>query len=227
MSGLKVGDVMTRDVVVVRHGTPLKEIARQLSGHRISALPVLDEEDRLVGLVSEADLMRRETFGLADARRRWRLHRRRVAGDSAEDLMSVPVITISPETDVSRAARLMDTRGLKRLVVIDAEHRLVGIVSRADLVRIFLREDDEIRREVISDVLVRLLRADPELVDVRVQDGVVTLNGRLTQRSQIPVAVRLTRSVDGVVDVVNRLGYTVDDVTRRVRPVELWRSAPA
>jgi osmotically-inducible protein OsmY len=78
----------------------------------------------------------------------------------------------------------------------------VGIVSRADLVRIFLREDDGIRREVISDVLVRLLRADPELVDVRVEDGVVTLNGRLPQRSQIPVAVRLTRAVDGVVDVV-------------------------
>ena len=221
MPGLKVGDVMTRDVVVVRRGTPLKAIARQLAEHRISAMPVLDEEDRLVGLVSEADLMKRERFGLADARRRRRLRRRQVTGDSAKDLMSVPVITIAPETDVSRAARLMDTRGLKRLVVVDAEHRLVGIVSRADLVRVFLREDDEIRREIVSDVLVRLLWADPELVNVRVDDGVVTLSGRLGQRSQIPVAVRLTRAVDGVVDVVNRLGYTVDDVTRRVRPVEL------
>jgi CBS domain-containing protein len=221
MPGLKVGDVMTRDVVVVRRGTPLKEIARQLTQHRISAMPVLDEEDRLVGLVSEADLLKREWFGLADARRRWRPRRRQATGDSAKDLMSVPVITISPETDVSRAARLMDSRGLKRLVVVDAEHRLVGIVSRADLVRVFLREDDEIRREVVSDVLVRLLWADPELVDVRVDDGVVTLSGRLGQRSQIPVAVRLTRAVDGVVDVVNRLGYTVDDVSRRPRPVDL------
>ena len=221
MPGLRVGDVMTRDVVVVRRGTPLKEIARQLTEHRISALPVLDAEDRLVGLVSEADLIRRERFGLADARRRWRGRRRRAAGGSAKDLMSVPVITISPETDVSRAARLMDSRGLKRLVVVDAEHRLVGIVSRGDLVRVFLRQDDEIRREIISDVLVRLLRADPELVDVRVDDGVVTLSGRLGQRSQIPVAVRLTRAVDGVVDVVNRLGYSLDDLTRHVRPVDL------
>jgi len=221
MPGLKVGDVMTRDVVVVRRGTPLKEIARQLTEHRISAMPVLDEEDRLVGLVSEADLMKRERFGLADARHRWRPRRRRAMGDSAKDLMSMPVITIAPETDVSRAARLMDSRGLKRLVVVDAEHRLVGIVSRADLVRVFLREDDDIRQEIVSDVLVRLLWADPELVDVRVDDGVVTLSGRLGQRSQIPVAVRLTRAVDGVVDVVNRLGYTVDDVTRRVRPVDL------
>jgi CBS domain-containing protein len=218
MSGLTVGDVMTRDVRVARRGTPLKEIARQLSTHRISAMPVLDEQDRLLGVVSEADLVRRERH---DPRRRWRRRRpARTTGAAAKDLMTTPAITITAETDVARAARLMDARGVKRLVVVDPESRLIGIVSRADLVRVFLREDDEIRREIVDDVLVRMLWQDPELVTVDVEDGVVTLSGRLAQRSDIPVAVRLTRAVGGVVDVVNRLGYTVDDVSRKVRPVE-------
>jgi CBS domain-containing protein len=216
MSKLTVGDVMTRDVCVVRRSTPLKEVARRLAEHRISAMPVLDEEDRLLGVVSEADLVRRGR-GARTSRHRW-FGRARPGGDSAKDLMTTPAITISPETDVSRAARLMESRGVKRLVVVDPEERLVGIVSRADLVRVFLRDDDEIRAEIVSDVLVRKLWADPELVDVRVSDGIVTLSGRLQQRSQIPVAVRLVGAVDGVVDVVNRLGHTVDDVTRHVRP---------
>jgi CBS domain-containing protein len=218
MARTTVGDVMTRDVRVVRRATPLKEIARQLTLHRNSALPVLDEEDRLLGVVSEADLVRleRETgakrsrFGGRPARR----------ADTAKDLMSTPVITITADTSVARAARLMEARGVKRLVVVDLEQRLVGLVSRADLVRVFLRGDDEIREEIVTDVLVRSLWADPELVDVRVEDGVVTLSGRLQVRSQVPVAVRLVRGVTGVVDVVNRLGFLVDDVTRRVRPVE-------
>jgi CBS domain-containing protein len=219
MSGLTVGDVMTRDVRVARRSTPMKEIARQLNAHRISAMPVLDEQDRLLGVVSEADLVRRER---PVPRPRWRRRRRpaRTAGAAAKDLMTTPAITITPETDVARAARLMDARGVKRLVVVDPESRLIGIVSRADLVRVFLREDDEIRHEIVDDVLVRMLWQDPELVTVDVEDGVVTLSGRLAQRSDIPVAVRLTRAVGGVVDVVNRLGYTVDDVSRKVRPVE-------
>jgi CBS domain-containing protein len=212
MSGLTVGDVMTRDVRVVRRSTPLKEIARQLVDHGVSAMPVLDEEDRLLGVVSEADLVSRSSRDAHEERRRRPF--RRVpppGGGTAKDLMTTPVITVSAGTAISRAARMMQARGVKRLVVVDPEGRLVGLVSRADLVRVFLRDDDDIRREVVQDVLVRMMWADPELVDVLVEDGVVTLSGRLEQRSQIPIAVRLTRAVDGVVDVVSHLGYTVDD----------------
>jgi CBS domain-containing protein len=214
MSGLTVGDVMTREVCVVRRSTPLKEIARQLVEHGVSAMPVLDEEDRLLGVVSEADLVGRESRGAGGDRRRGPFGPfRRVPppGGTAKDLMTTPVITVTAGTTVTRAARMMQARGVKRLVVVDPEGRLVGLVSRADLVRVFLRDDDDIRREVVQDVLVRMMWADPELVDVRVEDGVVTLSGRLGQRSQIPIAVRLTRAVDGVVDVVSNLGYTVDD----------------
>jgi CBS domain-containing protein len=219
MSGLSVGDVMTREVCVVRRSTPLKEVARQLVEHGVSALPVLDEEDRLLGVVSEADLVGRASSDVRGDR--WRRPFRRLppSGGNAKDLMTTPVITVSAGTAVSRAARLMQARGVKRLVVVDPEGRLVGVVSRADLVRVFLRDDDDIRREVVQDVLVRTLGADPDLVDVRVEDGVVTLNGRLRQRSQVPIAVRLTRAADGVVDVVSHLGYTIDDAARRLPPV--------
>jgi CBS domain-containing protein len=211
MSGLTVGDVMTRDVRVVRRSTPLKEIARRLTEHGVSAMPVLDEEDRLLGVVSEADLVNRESRDARAGRRRRPFRRLPPPGGTAKDLMTTPVITVSAGTTVSRAARMMQARGVKRLVVVDPEGRLVGLVSRADLVRVFLRDDDDIRREVVQDVLVRMMWADPELVDVRVEDGVVTLSGRLGQRSQVPIAVRLTRAVDGVVDVVSHLGHTVDD----------------
>jgi CBS domain-containing protein len=211
MSGLTVGDVMTREVCVVRRSTPLKEIARQLVEHGVSAMPVLDEEDRLLGVVSEADLVNRESRDARAGRRRRPFRRLPPPGGTAKDLMTTPVITVSAGTTVSRAARMMQARGVKRLVVVDPEGRLVGLVSRADLVRVFLRDDDDIRREVVQDVLVRMMWADPELVDVRVEDGVVTLSGRLGQRSQVPIAVRLTRAVDGVVDVVSHLGHTVDD----------------
>jgi CBS domain-containing protein len=211
MSGLTVGDVMTREVCVVRRSTPLKEIARQLVEHGVSAMPVLDEEDRLLGVVSEADLVNRESRDARADRRRRPFRRLQPPGGTAKDLMTTPVITVSAGTTVSRAARMMQARGVKRLVVVDPEGRLVGLVSRADLVRVFLRDDDDIRREVVQDVLVRMMWADPELVDVRVEDGVVTLSGRLGQRSQVPIAVRLTRAVDGVVDVVSHLGHTVDD----------------
>jgi CBS domain-containing protein len=218
MSRLTVGDLMTRDVRVVRRSTPLKEIARRLDQHGISAMPVLDDDDRLLGVVSETDIVSRELRPARDGHRRWWRRRGPAAGGTAKDLMTTPVITVSPRTGVSRAARLMDARGVRRLVVVDPEDRLIGVVSRSDLVRVYLRDDDDIRREIVRDVFERLLFADPDLVDVRVQDGVVTLSGRVRQRSQLPLAVRLTQAVDGVVDVVNRLGFEVDDVTRRVPP---------
>jgi CBS domain-containing protein len=128
--------------------------------------------------------------------------------------MTSPAITISPDATLVAAAKLMDQRRVKRLPVVDADHRLIGIVSRADLLKTFLRDDDEIREEVIRDVFMRVLWAEPERFEVTVDDGVVTLSGELQLRSSTVIAVRLTRKVDGVVDVIDKLSYQIDDHDR-------------
>jgi CBS-domain-containing membrane protein len=124
------------------------------------------------------------------------------------------VVVTHPDTSLVEAAKEMARRGVKRLPVVDTDNRLVGIVSRADLLKVFLRDDDEIRHEVISEILMRMLWADPERFNVHVRDGIVTLSGELEQRSHIPIAVQLTHQVDGVIDVVDRLSYALDDTTR-------------
>jgi CBS domain-containing protein len=125
--------------------------------------------------------------------------------------MSAPVITVNPEATVPMAARLLARHGIKRLPVVDGQGRLVGIVSRADLLRLFLRDDEAIDREVVDDVLMRALWIDPATVLVTVQDGVVTLVGHLECKSLVPMAIHLTRTVPGVVDVVSQLTYDLDD----------------
>jgi CBS-domain-containing membrane protein len=216
MTRMNVRDVMTTRVAAVRENTPFKEIVRVLVEWRVSAVPVLDENDRLAGIVSEADLLTKEEYqnhtgaGLL-AGRRERTVRAKATGDTAGQLMTISAITVRPETSVVEAARIMDKHAVKRLPVLDADGALVGIVSRADLLKVFLRSDDEIREEVVRDVFMRIMWADPTLFEVEVRDGVVTLSGELQQRSSVPVAVRLTRAVDGVVDVVDRLTRAVDD----------------
>jgi CBS-domain-containing membrane protein len=220
MRHLTVRDVMTEDVVVVRPSTPFKEVARVLADRGVSALPVLDENDRLAGVVSEADLLYKEEYGQEDARFRLlaspdeRAARSKATADVAGQLMTSPAITISPDATLVAAAKLMDQRRVKRLPVVDADHRLIGIVSRADLLKTFLRDDDEIREEVIRDVFMRVLWAEPERFEVTVDDGVVTLSGELQLRSSTVIAVRLTRKVDGVVDVIDKLSYQIDDHDR-------------
>ena len=220
MRHLTVRDVMTEEVVVVRLTTPFKEVARVLADHGISALPVLDENDRLAGVVSEADLLYKEEYGTQDARFRLlaspeeRAARSKATADSAGQLMTSPAITIGPDAPLVEAAKVMDQHKVKRLPVVDGGGQLIGLVSRADLLRTFLRDDDEIREEVIRDVFMRILWAEPEKFEVNVDDGVVTLSGELQLRSSTVIAVRLTRKVDGVVDVIDKLSYQIDDHDR-------------
>ncbi len=221
MTRLTVRDVMTTNVAAVRKSTPFKEVARALAERRISALPILDEDDRLAGIVSEADLLPKEEYQDETgtpifATRRERAARERAAGDTAGQLMTTPVITITPEVRVAEAARIMDRAGVKRLPVIDAENRVIGIITRGDLLRVFLRGDDEIREEVVREVFMRMLWADPTRFDVEVRDGIVVLTGEVQQKSDIAVGVRLTRAVDGVVDVINKLTFRFDD-TKKAR----------
>ncbi|MFJ7266703.1 CBS domain-containing protein [Streptomyces sp. NPDC099050] len=192
MKHTQVGEVMTADVVSVDRSATFREIAKLLADYDITGLPVVDEDDRVVGVVSESDLLARKAL-------------------TAADIMSAPAVTVHAQETVSEAGQLMTRLGLQRLPVTDAQERLVGIVTRRDLLRVFLRPDAEIRRQVSDDVLSDSVGAPTGAVDIHVLDGVVTLAGRLERQSQIPLALRLTARLDGVVAVVDELTARTDD----------------
>ncbi|MFF4059782.1 CBS domain-containing protein [Streptomyces sp. NPDC001668] len=219
-----VGEVMTSEVVEARRETSFKDVARLLDGHGISGLPVVDHDDKVVGVISETDLIRRQAAGPAPGRgRRFRgpvLRRSTRRADTATaaahaptagELMSTPAVTVHPEQRVADAARVMERHHVDRLPVVDEEDRLIGIATRRDLLRVFLRTDEEIRRHVSDEVLTRAMCLPPQAVNVMVRDGMVTLEGQLEHRTDLPLAVRLTWRVDGVVGVVNSLTFRVDD----------------
>jgi len=156
-----------------------------------------------------------------------RTARAKAAGDTAAELMTAPAVTVGPEVSVAEAAKLLDRHGIKRLPVVDDAGRLVGIASRADLLKVFLRSDEDIHREVLEDVLRHTMWVDPDAFTVEVRDGVVTLMGPLEFRSLIPIAVRLVHGVDGVVDVVDRLWFEVDDARDELRSTMWIDRAPA
>ncbi|MER6126890.1 CBS domain-containing protein [Streptomyces sp. NPDC001795] len=218
----KVGSVMTTDVVRAGYGTPFKEVARLLADHRISGLPVVDEDDRVIGVVSETDLMARqaETPEPYEPKRRFRItaltrsgRRQAVKAHArtAGQLMTEPPVTTHAEDSIVEAARTMAQRHVERLPVLDEEDRLVGIVTRRDLLQVFLRPDTEIRDEVVEEVLVRALWQAPRSVDVSVTEGVVTLAGHMERKSETEIAVSMTKQIDGVVAVVDKLTYRLDD----------------
>lgn len=216
MAHRKVGEVMTAEVVTVSPGTPFKQLAAVMAEHDVSALPVLDPDGHLAGIVCEVDLLRKEEYSedrAAGRPPRWRRwpNRARARGRTARDVMTTPVITVTPQASVVQAARLLDRHRIKHLVVADADGRLAGIVTPRDLLRVYLRSDEEIRDEIVSEVLTGYLKTSPALVVVRVSDGIVTLSGEIEKKSMIPLAVRMTQAADGVVDVVNRLTFAVDD----------------
>ncbi|MFF9764159.1 MULTISPECIES: CBS domain-containing protein [Streptomyces] len=204
-----VSDVMTRAVVAVGRDTPFKDVVRLIEERKVSALPVLEGEGRVVGLVSEADLLPKEEFRDSDPDRFTRLRRlsdlARAGALTAGELMSAPAVTVHADATVAQAARVMAQLKLKRLPVVDDEGLLQGVVSRVDLLKVFLRTDEEIAEEVRREIVARLFPAPPGPVGVEVADGVVTLAGRVRDTSLVPVAARAVRAVEGVVDVEFRL----------------------
>ncbi|KKK05909.1 MULTISPECIES: CBS domain-containing protein [unclassified Micromonospora] len=217
----QVDDVMTRDVATAREETPYRKIVDVLIRRGISAVPVVDSFGRVLGVVSEADLLHRvERAGHPDERRVFEGRRRRTAREKAgalvaKDLMTSPAVTTTARASLPAAARLMDREVVKRLPVLDDLGRLVGIVTRSDLLRVHLRTDAEIREDVVQEVLRRVLAVRDGLVTVQVRDGEVTLDGRLDRRSAVELAGRLAAHVGGVVQVHNAIGYDVDDTTLR------------
>ncbi|MDK1472241.1 CBS domain-containing protein [Streptomyces sp. 549] len=198
---------MTSTVIGIGRDAPFKEIVRTLEEWRISALPVLEGESVVVGVVSEADLLAKEQFHDHTPSRmeEMRVMRQLVkaSGVTAGELMTSPAVTVHADAPLSLAARMMAVHGVKRLPVTDDLGRLEGIVSRSDLLKVFLREDEDIAREVRSEV-VELLFPTRD-IGVTVSEGVVTLDGEIGDTSTIPVAARLARAVEGVVSVEMRL----------------------
>lgn len=221
MNDATVRDYMTTDVVAVRPNDGFKEIVRALADRGISGAPVVDETGGVIGVVSVADLLHKEAFKpFAEELRQYfashstyRAAEAKAAGDTAAELMSVPAVTVTPDAPIARAARLMAKHGIKRLPVVVANGGLVGIISRADAVGVFLAPDHQIRQDVVSKVIECSLRLDCSRVGVEVSDGVVTLSGQLPSKSLIPIAVALTRGIDGVVAVINELSGERDDTT--------------
>ena len=218
-----VKDLMTPQVVTIGPATPFKEIVARLAEHRVSAVPVVDDDGLVLGVVSEADLLLKEEFPDPDAdiplfwTKRRRLERDRAAATTARDLMSIAVVSIAPDATVAEAARRMHSAGVKRLPVLDERGRLVGIVSRADLLKVFNRPDQAIRREIMDEVIVGEFMMDPNRFFIDVTDGVVVLQGRVERHSLLPYLVCAVHSVEGVVRVKNRLSFDIDDVEPLLR----------
>jgi CBS domain-containing protein len=205
-----VQDAMTTQVVAVKLGASFKEMAARLRRSRVSAFPVIDDDGKVIGVVSEADMLARQVLSTS------MLHRgeqEKAEGLTAGDLMTHPAITVSPEDSVEVAARLMYTLQVKRLPVIDPSGRLAGIISRTDVLAVFDRSDEEIRKEVADDVIGQEFGAAPRQFGVTVQAGVVTLEGSAETVALGHVIVRKVRHVQGVVAVRDRLTYPDADAS--------------
>jgi CBS domain-containing protein len=214
----RVSDVMTTSVLTVDRITPYQEIDRMLTEHRISGVPVLKMGREVAGVVTEADLLAAEDETNRRARMASSVGRRRLLRKqphvslTAGTLMTAPAVTIGPDATIPAAARLMNTHHIRRLPVVDEDGKLVGIVSRRDLLSVFLRPDADIIHDV-REVLAEIPVTDPQDVIVTVRHGVVTLTGMMRpepgdSHDLVALALRLIWDVDGVVDVVNKLGET-------------------
>ncbi|WCD84756.1 Inosine-5'-monophosphate dehydrogenase [Streptomyces xanthophaeus] len=195
-----VSDVMTHTAVAIGREASYKEIVELMHEWKVSAVPVLEGEGRVVGVVSEADLLPKEEFRRTDPTLPGQLAEASKAGGVlAEELMSSPAITVHPDAPLAEAARIMARKHVKRLPVVNALGMLEGVVSRSDLLKVFLRPDEELEEEIRQSVLTELTPG--VTVDFAVEAGVVTLRGPLRDRALVPLLARAIRAVEGVVDV--------------------------
>jgi len=214
--------VMTNDPVTVGLDTPFKDIAELLADCAISAVPVVNDEGVPIGIVSEADLLAKAEYQGQPEPPSWFAGPQRRHGWekaqalTAAELMSPRPLAISPDTPLPRAAGELSQAGVRRLLVVDGSGRLIGVVARRDMLRPYLRDDEQIQAEIRHEILERALWLRPADLDVTVNDGVVTLAGTLEQRSQAEIAVRLTHALPGVIAVEDRLEYRFDDIAAKL-----------
>lgn len=204
-----VKDVMTAKVETIHGNASFKEIVTVMRRGRLSALPVLGDDNRVVGIVSEADLLLKEAFSAGpDSGRPHRPRdRAKAAALTAGDLMTSPAITVHPDCTVEAAARVMIKQRVKRLPVVSPTGHLAGIVSRVDVLGLYDRRDDDIRAEIIEDVLTDLFLLTPRTIGVQVESGIVTLGGTVDDETVAVALLKSIRAVDGVVDVRDQLRY--------------------
>lgn len=215
-----VRDVMTTSVLAVQPDTPLKEVARLLVERRISGLPVVDAEHRVVGVISEADLLVKaqepgarergtldRIFGESEEHRELRA---KAEARTAGEAMTSPAVTIDASRSVHHAASVMIERRVNRLPVVEGG-QLVGIVTRADLVRAFVRSDEQLEQTIREEVLRRTLWIDPAQFEVEVRDGVASIRGAVDRRSTAGMIVRSVEMVPGIVGVSAEIAWNVDD----------------
>ena len=206
-----VKDVMSTHVIAVREMASFKEIATRLREHRVSAFPVIDTGGKVIGMVSETDLLTKEALqgtvprtlpGLTPQR-----VRSQVNAVTAGDLMTQPAVTIGPDELVSHAARLMYDRRIKRLPVTSGDGRLIGIVTRSDVLSVYGRPDADIQREIAEDLILGTFRCPPDSFTVTVKDGIVTIEGTPETASVGYDIIDAARHMEGVVAVRDRLSY--------------------
>ena len=218
-----VKDVMTADVVTVKNDTPYKEIATLFREHRVSAFPVVDDQDRVIGIVSEADLLSKEVLEDGTPAAFGGILRRKeqakATGTVATDLMTRPVITIGPDEPVAHAARMMYARRLRRLPVVTGDGRLAGIVTRSDVLSVFSKPDEDIKREV-SAMLDRF-PVDRRQFAIAVKNGIVTLEGNVELKETGTELADAIRHTEGVVAVRDRLTYPA--LPRRTTGPLIWQ----
>jgi CBS domain-containing protein len=227
-----VADVMTASVHIAGPQTPFKLLVRLIEENRVSAIPIVDHQGMPIGIVSEADLLLKERRSelehedLVHVRRR-REQRAKADGIVASELMTSPPITVPATKTLAEAARLMQERNVRRLVVVDGSGRIAGIVSRSDLLQVFLRTDEELRREVKDELIPALLLEATAEVRVEVRCNVVTLSGVVERLSDARMLARMTADIDGVVSVIDHLTYRWDDTKVPAGPVGIDRRFPA
>jgi CBS domain-containing protein len=199
---MQVVDLMTTDVITVSPDTGIRDAARLMFRNRVSGLPVVDEANRLAGIITEADFLRLEVAREEDSPD---------AVESVGEAMTSGVVTVDPALSIYEAAKIMSVQDIKRLPVVDQEGRLLGIISRADVVSLFTRPDDVIEDEIREDLIRRVLFVDPDQLDVEVQNGVVVFVGQIGTRTEARLLTELASRLDGVIRVDSRLTWRIDD----------------
>lgn len=226
-----VSDVMTSHVHVASPLAPFKLLVRLIEENRVSAIPIVDQQGIPVGIVSETDLLLKERRHELEAANdllhlnKRRRERAKAAATVASEVMTAPPITVAIDTSLSEAARQMHEKNVRRLVVVDQRGRIAGIVSRSDLLQVFLRTDAELRDEIVGSLIPAILLTSDDAVGVAVSWNIVTLSGEVDRKSDAELLARSTGELDGVVGVVDRLSYRWDDTDNApVQPVSLERS---
>lgn len=212
---MRVIDLMTTDVVTIHPDQTIKDAARMMVNERVSGLPVVDDSGKLIGIVTEADFLEREvdkegpSGGLLGAV--FGPSERHPDAVTVREVMSANVITVASDATLAEAARVMAGNSVKRLPIVDADGKVLGVLSRADIVAAFARPDELIDDEIREDITKRILFIDPDTLDISVTDGIVALGGELPTKTDARILEELCRRLEGVVSVDSSLSWKVDD----------------